>query len=749
MGSPAIWFGTAVKLLKSQLKIPGSTSGTWTLAPAAAVTDYTTTMPAAQGGVGQTFVNKDAAGTMVWASIPNAAKNYLSAVVTSNGTNTGNGDLESGDTTGWVKGNIPTLATGLPTSTSPTFGSGSSGNLSIASVSSSQLSGSFSLSYASSAATTAGDCLASAAFFIDTTDQAKVLTFKFAYKAFSNGSNANWSGTSSNSFGVAIWDVTNSVWIIPAGVFAMVQSAGIGYCTGQFQTSATGTSYRLVIYNANATTGAITVYFDDFSVSPIYATGVIPKNTTYTVLTSGSGSYTPPTGCIGLTVRMVGGGQGGAASGTSPGAQGSGGDTTFGSFTATGATTRTGATASGGDVNINGGTGSSRPGGTTNAQGGAGGGTPFGSGGGSAAEGGPNAGIAAATNSGAGGGGASSAGTATCGSGGGGGAYIEKTIAGPLAATYSYGVGAGGAGATLGTSGAAGGNAGSGLIIVEERYLGTNVQMSADTDTRVVAAIISGDPASATSGNPIIVPTVGYDSHAAYSNSTGRYTVPVSGIYKLFGALQSASSATTLTIYKNAVSTALAGNLDSNGEATFAGAVNCVAGDIIDLRPGGTVDATSMTLNIERLSGPAVVAMSESVNMRYHGSNTASVTNSADITLDVRTKDYDTHSAWSNTVFTAPVTGKYAFKVNVEYTGFSSAGAFSANITSLKNGATWAAYKFTYPASVNDVWGVHCSDTVSMNAGDTLGFTVRQNTGSTQTVGNVVDTYVAIERIGS
>lgn len=116
-----------------------------------------------------------------------------------------------------------------------------------------------------------------------------------------------------------------------------------------------------------------------------------------------------------------------------------------------------------------------------------------------------------------------------------------------------------------------------------------------------VAAIITGDPASATSGNPIIVPTVVYDSHGGYNASTGRYTCPTAGIYKMYGALQSASSATTLTLYKNAVSTILAGNLDSNGEGTYAGSMNCIAGDVIDVRPGGTVDATSFTINIERL----------------------------------------------------------------------------------------------------------------------------------------------------
>lgn len=118
-----------------------------------------------------------------------------------------------------------------------------------------------------------------------------------------------------------------------------------------------------------------------------------------------------------------------------------------------------------------------------------------------------------------------------------------------------------------------------------------------------VACLATGDPASASSGNPIIVPTTIFDTHQGYSASTGRYTCQIAGVYNIFGALSSASSATTLTIYKNGSSYALAGNLDSNGEATFSGSVSCIAGDIIDIRPGGTVDATSMSLNIQRLGG--------------------------------------------------------------------------------------------------------------------------------------------------
>ena len=199
---------------------------------------------------------------------------------------------------------------------------------------------------------------------------------------------------------------------------------------------------------------------------------------TTTRMTSGSGTYTTPTGCVAIRLRMTGGGGGGGASGASGGSSGgAGGNTTFGTFTAGGG--------SGGFNNGNAGGGGSslgspsitaagNPGAVeatlaTGAIGGNGGANPFfGGAGASGTLGGP-AGLAAATNSGAGGGGCgSSVSTSAAGGGGGSGGCVEHFITSP-AASYSYTVGAAGTGGSGGTS-AAGGAGGSGFIYTEEYY---------------------------------------------------------------------------------------------------------------------------------------------------------------------------------------------------------------------------------------------------------------------------------------
>lgn len=166
---------------------------------------------------------------------------------------------------------------------------------------------------------------------------------------------------------------------------------------------------------------------------------------TRTVLTAGAGTYTPPTGCVAISVSMIGAGGGGAGSSNGN----AGGDTTFSTFTAGGGGGGTtvpaggaGGTASGGTLNIIG-----QIGGSTSGEGG---GSYYGGGG-------SFLGGAGATNSGAGGGS-----SATNSGGGGSGGYIEFGVNAPGALAYS--VGAAGAG---GGGGAAGG---SGLIVITEYY---------------------------------------------------------------------------------------------------------------------------------------------------------------------------------------------------------------------------------------------------------------------------------------
>ena len=236
--------------------------------------------------------------------------------------------------------------------------------------------------------------------------------------------------------------------------------------------------------------------------------GNIPQTTTYT---SGSGTYTTPTGAKYLTVVMAGGGAGGTGSGTTQNLGGVGGNTTFGTSTASG-----GALSAGAGLGYQGGAGGAATlgsgftglavaggwGGAANGAGsssgpycigGSGGANPLGGVGSAGANGGGGAGSA---NTGAGGtGGSSVNGVVGTNSGGGGGSggYINATITSP-AASYSYAVGAGGTAGAAGTSGYAGAAGSAGIIIVTAYFQDIDMtQRYAIIDLTVVVNIIDYD----------------------------------------------------------------------------------------------------------------------------------------------------------------------------------------------------------------------------------------------------------------
>lgn len=202
--------------------------------------------------------------------------------------------------------------------------------------------------------------------------------------------------------------------------------------------------------------------------------------------TSGSGTYTTPSGVLYIRVRMVGGGGGGAGSSTNAandgGSGGTGGNSTFGTtllISTGGAGATKDVPGAGGTAGLGSGpigmalTGGSGSGGTsstltTGYAGGPGGNTALGGGGGGGTNG--FAGNDGATNTGGGGGGAGlNVSGSKSGPGGGAAGFVDAIITNP-SSSYAYAVGSGGTAGTAGTSGLAGGAGGSGLIVVEEHY---------------------------------------------------------------------------------------------------------------------------------------------------------------------------------------------------------------------------------------------------------------------------------------
>jgi hypothetical protein len=620
----------------------------------------------------------------------NGPKNYI-----------GYNNFENGLTTGWGLGTVGTLTNGIPTGT-PTFGSGASGNLSISTVSSG-IDGQ-SLSYASSAATTQGNMLHTDALSVDAADRAQVLTFKFYYSVPTNPSNGNFSGTSSNSFGVAAYDVTNSSWLPITGQFSMTQNSGVGIATGTMQTNITTASVRFCIYNVNATSGAITLYFDRFFLGPQTASyGPVATDwVTYTPTISGFGSVS--------SVEFVSRREGDSLR-------------IRGKFTSgTVADSTASVTLGFNGINAN----------------------------------------------------VTSADTTKIQSIADGGKWVRQTSGGsvdkggsilisPSTGTVTFGpVETFGANSTSTALTSKNGNtiAVATDVIALDALIpiagwSSNVQMSNDTDTRVVAAgAYLPSPVALSANVPINMSVVTFDSHASITTGAAwKFTAPVTGYYQV--NFIGWTSSTVVNFYLS-----LNGSAYSTMFATGSGAesgsllIPMTAGQYIDMRADGAATINSSSITINRLSGPSVIAATETVACRYTSSSTAIGTTLA--ALVNPTRSYDTHLFYNSStgVATIPVSGKYRITA-MTATAIASSSAPNTSIFTVLfvNGVqrdTLGVSRYQVASvSLNNQLGA--ATTYQLNAGDTVEIRAVRDSqiGAVSCDGTSQGNYICIERVGN
>jgi hypothetical protein len=299
----------------------------------------------------------------------------------------------------------------------------------------------------------------------------------------------------------------------------------------------------------------------------------------------------------------------------------------------------------------------------------------------------------------------------------------------------------------------------------------STVQMSNDTDTRVVAASAAGTATGTlnSSYNNIVFPTVNIDTHGGYNASTGVYTVQVPGQYLVTGAI--------LVNGTYALNNALSIALSKNNSATYSGVgynrcgganniqgvslsatiVSCNAGDTLQLKSSfegssGSYNSTpgSNFFSVTRISGPSAIAANETVAARYYTSAGPTINNTTPV-ITYGTKVFDTHGAMSGNTYTIPVSGKYWFHMHV-YTASTAytAASFIEGLIN-KNGVLHSfLFSKRVDAAVTAPQGGNGSCIVDCSAGDTIQFRVGSGVSTTlNTTFTDSANYVDIYRVGN
>lgn len=298
----------------------------------------------------------------------------------------------------------------------------------------------------------------------------------------------------------------------------------------------------------------------------------------------------------------------------------------------------------------------------------------------------------------------------------------------------------------------------------------STTQMSNDTDTRVVAANYKTSTTSiVNSGYTVVKYTTlsSGDTHAGYNTSTGLYTVPVSGWYKVagavtFGALTwGAGAYVGMTLRKNGtdVEEVFSSQSGAADTASVPKAANgsfityAIAGDTLAIAAKQTQtgsvslsgDSAGNFIKIERLSGPSAIAASESVNARYYASAT-SISGSL-ATIVWTTKDFDSHNVMSSGVYTIPSAGKYQVNVNLAISGTFALNNQN-NLVLQKNGAT-VSEVLDYAAGAETAAHVSLSDVISCVAGDTLRVQLSSGATTPAIISSNTKNFISISRVGN
>lgn len=548
-----------------------------------------------------------AASGLSWKTIQAGAKNYITY-----------NNFENNATTGWSLCTVGAVdATTKAVSGALTVGTAASLSA-LATTSTNPLAGTYSLQTAAGSAWAQKEGFCSQTYTIDREDLAKPMSFRGYFEIPTGSSLVTASGTTTNSFAVWFYDVTNSAWVQPSGSFSMTQLTGVGVIQGSLQLPSTCTQFRLVIVAINApTAGALTINWDDFSFGPVVTTVGTPITDWQAYIPASSAGF-GVLSSSGLYWRKVGGNveiRGSITVGTATAVEanialppGLTTTTDTNNNTVCGTYTRaTSSTAHGGFI--------VKQNGVTYML--------FG----------PNT---AFSNT------ASIARNPDTGTNVASGEVITIECSIPI----------------LGWS--------------------SSVTMSSDSDTRVCAARAYNSSTAVGNGAvaTIVYGTVDADSHGAYNSSTGEYTIPTSGWYEIdasaifASASFSAAGTVQLSVYVGGSQKSEIGRFYVPATATYnltVGGGDCIylnAGQVVTIRINHG-EATSRSLagtsnrnyfSVRRVSGPAVVAASEKIRARYTSASGQTLAVGS-TTIDFATKSFDTHGAVTTGAswkFTAP-----------------------------------------------------------------------------------------------
>lgn len=290
----------------------------------------------------------------------------------------------------------------------------------------------------------------------------------------------------------------------------------------------------------------------------------------------------------------------------------------------------------------------------------------------------------------------------------------------------------------------------------------SSVQMSDSYDGRQIAFSAYLNSTTTFNNTTIIYDVKTFDKTASYSTSTGIFTAPKAGLVLAVAQGFSTTTAVGLFLKKNGSNVARSYQTSTANDdyAHIIKAVEVNAGDTLRVDTDGNYSIYGGSIDnyfeVYYLDNSQTISATEVVAARYTTAAGQSIPNSSTFTvIDFGTKDYDTHNAVTTGAswkFTAPIAGLYkvcslnAYASSLAWTAGNAAyGAVfkggSTNVGMIDDPPVWA--------SVTDLVPIKGCNTVNLLAREYIDVRLANNrTGGNSTLQSSADyNYVTIERI--
>lgn len=259
------------------------------------------------------------------------------------------------------------------------------------------------------------------------------------------------------------------------------------------------------------------------------------------------------------------------------------------------------------------------------------------------------------------------------------------------------------------------------------------------------------------SGSELIVTgwsTADFDTTQSFNPSTGYFTCPIAGYYRMSATVQHNNNSTgsryfsfrkndIAEVYSQGIAATVANG--TVGVMVIGTAnIKCNAGDTLSIysfqNTGGS-DAFGgggfTHLEIEKIANPQSISNSETVVANYSMNGNKTVATDNQINYD--TKIDDTHNAVTTGTgwkFTAPIAGYYRFS------GSTTTTTGAVGIYVWKNGASYQRVGWALDTAADNFSGM-----IKLNAGDYIDF--RPDSGITFNGGSTNFNHVEINRVGN